>query len=356
MIALKAYFPNPSSIGFVVFRDEDNSDVDFVQTLNLANNKVCGFSRVDFTDCELVSIMSPTPIYQIGMDGVVAKRLASGAIELIKVPEVHFDLSFCKLLDGEAEHRNYVNSVVREIGWRNISNNARNEAEAIYIKENLSSLDFEINHEAKLTFKDFSGKFDADDEIIRTTLEDTKSYLSKSGILESLQSLITDEFATDDREIFDLNEVSHFISSSRRQEERIARLFRILLKMKRHQQRVQLLESFRDRAKFANSIVDFLKSRLSDFENEEHIELVLANNISGMYNRSFWSSRFWFLHELAIYLHDFPAISDEIKRIVIQSRSFPMRKSGNVILELLDTKVICRDKVLVADGLLRELD
>jgi len=299
---------------------------------------ILGFSQVDFSNEELFPIQAEQKFHEIGMSGVVAELLASGEVKLKVMPEINFDATFCNSLEHK-EIQSYLNSVVRELGWRAMASKAHDDNELEYIKYNLSCLDFEIRDRKRLYFKDFSGRYKSEDPIVRATLEEIEFYVRKFSLLDFLIAEIGLEDDLETENTFDIRELVAFLSSGRRQEQRIAQLLYALLKSQNYNQRVQVIETYRDRAKFANSTIDFLKSMVIDSGTQKVLELHIAKNISRMYNACYWPNRIQFLYALAFYLRDFHEVAIEIQRLLFRYQSFPIVQHRGEILKVLKSEV-----------------
>ena len=338
MIAKFAFFPTASGFGFAVFVESDENTTKFVQSINLKNGNISGFSKVHFSDDELIQIDPPHKFHEIGMSGVVAERSRLGDIKLKPMPKIDFDFNFCNSLN-QKEKRSYLNSVVRELGWQSIAGKARDEKESEYIKHNLSCLDFEIGDGGALSFKDFSGQFKGTDSIVLGAIEDIKFYIKELGLSEVLidgrrQQNIEDET---DQKINNEN-LRSFIRSSKRQEERLAQFLYIVVSCENIKQRSAFLYNYQDRAKFANSVINFFRLRISEGDSRETIVLLIAKNINGFYNSCYWSNRVQLLYEFAFYFRDYKVIVNAIKSILGRSRSFPIYEHKNSILKILSSE------------------
>lgn len=336
MIADEAYFPTPSSLGFVIFKDDNQPQSKFVQKLDLGTNKISGFSKVDFSDENLLPIQSENETFIPGMIGVVARVLGTGEVELLKMPATKFDKHFCNSLRN-SERKSYINSFVRELGWTAIASKAKNDLEAKYIKENLSCFDFEIDENKEIKFMDFSGKYSEQDTIVRDAIGIVNISITELGLLEFLENYSQSGDHSEQVGKFDVFVVASFIKSSTRQEERIAKLLRALLETNDRKDRLSIIEFYKDSAKFASFVISFLKPMVSRANNIHELELYVASSVSKMYNECHWPNGVHFLYQLAVYLRGYPEVSNEIKRLLHRSRSLPVLQNKHAILDILDS-------------------
>ncbi len=177
-------------------------------------------------------------------------------------------------------------------------------------------------------------------------IDGTPEVLAACGLTDTgqLERLIHDEFGTLSAEApqndhyealhsYRSDQLQQIIASSPRQEERVALVLQALIEDLEVGKSVAY--DYKDRAQFANSIMDAIRDNLPYINEHNSAESFAAHLVGLMFTRAYPMRRGQLLEDLASKLGKFPAVNRAIHQKMLESSSMFVRNHENRILQKL---------------------
>lgn len=231
---------------------------------------------------------------------------------------------------GSRTFISYLNSSMRMYAWDRIESGFAGKEILDNFWEVRSYLDFFLDVNGAVRFQDRGSGIEFPDGFIEEIIKelgiefDSELKISQTGSVKRNFS----------------NFVGRAISKAsnyKRQEERLAVLLGEMLEQKDPEFVFQLIDEYRDRAKFANESLELIRKNLEKTNNSVPVtESIVADLLPRMYNRIFWSGQAYLLYAFAKRLGQYKAIRAEIEEILYRNSAEHVLRHEHVIRKALE--------------------